>query len=50
MIEKIILAIAITCSLAWSMEVKPPQRVVAIEVSTPIEIASEYRVAVIVTV
>ena len=50
MIEKIILTIAITCSLAWSIPVKPPQRVVAIGVDTPVEIASENRVGVIVTV
>jgi hypothetical protein len=50
MIEKIMLAIAITCSLAWSIQVKPPQRVVALGVDTPVEIASEDRVAVIVTV
>ena len=43
MVEKIILAIAITFSLAWSIEVKPPQREVAIEVNTPIEIAANVR-------
>jgi hypothetical protein len=43
MMEKIILAIAITFSLAWSMEVKPPHREVAIGVNTPIEIAANVR-------
>jgi hypothetical protein len=28
MLEKIILAIAITCSLAWSVQIKPQPRVV----------------------
>jgi hypothetical protein len=37
MTEKIILAIVITLSLAWNIQIKPPQRAVAIETETPIE-------------
>jgi|GEM_PF-3335731 len=37
MIEKIILAIAITFSLSWSIQVKPPQREVAIEIDSSLE-------------
>ena len=48
MLEKIILAIAITFSLSWSIQLKPPQRVVAIE--TPLEKVIARQVDVIVTV
>jgi hypothetical protein len=38
MVEKIILAIAITVSLYWTIDVKPPQRVLGIghEIQTEI--------------
>ncbi len=32
MIEKIVLAIAVTFSLYWIVQIKPPQRSVAIEI------------------
>ncbi len=35
MIEKIVLAIAITFSLYWIVQIKPPQRSVAIELQFP---------------
>jgi hypothetical protein len=37
-IEKIVLAIAIACSLYWTIQVKPPQRGVAIGIDAQIEI------------
>jgi hypothetical protein len=36
MVEKIILAIAITLSLSWSVQIKPQPRVVAMEISAPV--------------
>jgi hypothetical protein len=41
MIEKIILAIAITFSLAWSIQVKPSQRVVASVTDRPVQMFGE---------
>jgi hypothetical protein len=35
MIEKIVLTIAITFSLYWIVQIKPPQRSVAIELDAP---------------
>jgi hypothetical protein len=34
MLEKIILAIAITCSLSWSVQIKPQQRVVTMGINS----------------
>jgi hypothetical protein len=46
MIEKIILAIVITFALSWNIDIKPPQRAVAIEfdahVETPVEHQSSF--------
>lgn len=50
MIEKIILAIAITFSLSWNIQVKPPQREVAIEIDSQLEQVIDRQVDVIVTV
>jgi hypothetical protein len=35
MIEKIVLAIAITFSLYWVVQIKPPQRAIAVEIDFP---------------
>jgi hypothetical protein len=37
MIEKIILAIAITCSLSWSIDIQPIPRFVGIEIDSHLE-------------
>jgi hypothetical protein len=37
MLEKIILAIAITFSLSWSVQIKPQPRVVAMGINSPWE-------------
>ncbi len=50
MIEKIILAIAITFSLSWSLQTKPQQRVVAVGVDLPLQTASQLQVVTLVTV
>jgi hypothetical protein len=43
MIEKVILAIAITCSLYWSIEIKPAPRVVGIEIENHLDTLTEYQ-------
>jgi hypothetical protein len=43
MIEKIILAIAITLALSWNIDIKPPQRAVAIEFDSHVEIPIEHQ-------
>jgi hypothetical protein len=48
MIEKIILAVAITISLYWSIEIKPQPRVVAIEIGAAVETLCEYQSSVMV--
>jgi hypothetical protein len=43
MIEKVILAIAITFSLYWSIEIKPAPRFVGIEIDQHLETLNEYQ-------
>jgi hypothetical protein len=43
MIEKVILAIAITFSLYWSIEIKPAPRFVGIEIDQHLETLKEYQ-------
>ena len=50
MLEKIGLAIAISVSLYWTTEVRPPQRVVAIETEVVATAHQLERVPVLVTI
>jgi hypothetical protein len=50
MLEKIGLAIIIAVSLYWTTEVKPPQRVVAIETEVVAQIPQPNRVPVLVSI
>jgi hypothetical protein len=43
MIEKVILAIAITFSLYWSIEIKPAPRFVGIEIDSHLDTLKEYQ-------
>jgi hypothetical protein len=47
MIEKIILAIVMTVALAWSIDIKPPQRAVAIEVESYVETPVQHQIPVL---
>lgn len=49
MIEKIVLAIAITFSLYSIVQIKPPQRALAIKIDFPQEIRLERLAEVVVT-
>ena len=50
MLEKILLTIAIAFALYWTTEVKPPQRVVAIETEVLVETLQAERTPVFVMV
>jgi hypothetical protein len=42
MFEKIVLAVALACSLYLNIEIKPPQKIVEVGAVYPVEIMHEY--------
>jgi hypothetical protein len=50
MFEKIVLAVALACSLYLNIQFKPPQKIVEVGVVYPAEIMHEYRPEVPLTV
>ena len=49
MMEKVILAIAVTFSLYWSIEIKPTPRFVGIEIDSQIDTFREHQPPILLT-
>jgi hypothetical protein len=49
MMEKIILAIAITFSLYWSIEIKPVPRFMGMEIEGQLDTLKEYQAPILLT-
>ncbi len=47
MLEKIILAIVMTVALAWNIDIKPPQKAVAVEVESYFETPIQHQIPVL---